>query len=124
MAVLQQMTYDLMGVEKNAYGSHFGGLNEQAVIDFTIKNKLTVYTRTIYQKIRYVKYMCGDMDGAAVYYDLLQDLYANCAGQDRNGEFELYFSIIFGNLSPSLSSSSHNARYPCITPTQVDRCYF
>ncbi len=89
MGVLEQMTFDLMGVEKNAYDSHFGGLNEDAVLDFVIKHNVTAMTRTIYQKIKYVKYMCGDMDAAANYYDLQQELYANCAGQATNGEFEV-----------------------------------
>ncbi len=77
-----------MGEEKNTYGSNFGGMNEEAVLDFTIKHKVSILVRTIYQKIRYVKYMCGDMDAAANCYDLQQDLYANCAGQAANGEFE------------------------------------
>ena len=78
-----------MGLEKNAYNSHFGGLNEDAVIDFAMKNKLTNLARTIYQKIRYVKYICGDMDAAAKHYDLQQELYANCAGQATNGKLRL-----------------------------------
>ena len=89
MAVLEQMTFDLMGLEKDAYASHFGGLNEDAVIDFAIRNKLTNLSRMIYQKIRYVKYMCGDMDAAAKHYDAQQELYANCAGQAANGELRL-----------------------------------
>ena len=90
MAVFEQMTFDLMGLEKDAYGNHFGGLNEDAVIDFAIRNKLTHQLRMIYQKIRYVKYMCGDMDAAAKYYDAQQELYANCAGQASNGELRLW----------------------------------
>ena len=77
-----------MGVEKNAYGSNFGGMNEEAVLDFTIKHKVSILVRTIYQKIRYVKYMCGDMDAAAEYYDLQQNFFATCEGQAANGEFE------------------------------------
>jgi len=89
MAIYEQMTFDLMGLEKNAYDSHYGGLNEDAVLDMTIKNKVAALTRTLNQKIRYVKYMCGDMDAAAKHYDLQQELYANCAGQATNGEFRL-----------------------------------
>ena len=74
LTVLEQMTYDLMGVEKNAYGSNFGGMNEEAVLDFSIKHNVAAMARTIYQKIRYVKYMCGDMDEAAKYYDLYQGM--------------------------------------------------
>lgn len=94
MLALQQMTFDLMGLEKNAYENHFGGLNEDAVKDFAIKNKLTSLSRILYQKIRYVKYMCGDMDAAAkhydLHYDLHQELYANCAGQATTGKFIFY----------------------------------
>ena len=89
MAVLEQLTFDLMGLEKDAYGSHFGGLNEDAAIDFAIRNKLTNLLRMIYQKIRYVKYMCGDMDAAAKHYDAQQELYANYAGQATTGELRL-----------------------------------
>ena len=89
MAVYEQMTFDLMGLEKNAYESHFGGLSEDAVIDFAMKNKITNLSRALYQKIRYVKYMCGDMDAAAKHYDLQQELYANCAGQATTGELGL-----------------------------------
>ncbi len=94
MLALQQMTYDLMGIQKNAYEDHFSGLNEDAVKAFSIKNKLTSFTRTLYQKIRYVKYMCGDMDAAAKHYDLQQELYANCAGQATTGEFGLYYGLV------------------------------
>ena len=86
LSVLEQMTYDLMGLEKNAYNSNFGGLNEDAVIDFAIKNKFSNLLRVIYQKTRYVKYMCGDMDAAAKHYDLQQELYANCAGHAATGK--------------------------------------
>ena len=85
--MFEQMTFDLMGLEKNAYESHFGGLSEDAVLDFAMKNKIRNLRRGLYQKIRYVKYMCGDMDAAAKHYDLQQELYANCAGQATNGEF-------------------------------------
>jgi hypothetical protein len=92
MAMFEQMTFDLMGLEKNAYESHFGGLSEDAVLDFAMKNKITNLSRGLYQKIRYVKYMCGDMDAAAKHYDLQQqrDLYAECAGQATTGELGLY----------------------------------
>ena len=87
--MLEQFTFDLMGLEKNAYGSHFGGLNEGTVIDFTTRNKLTNFSRMLHQKIRYVKYMCGDMDAAAKHYDAQQELYANYAGQATTGELRL-----------------------------------
>ena len=88
LAVLEQMTFDLMGLEKDAYGSHFGGLKEDAVIGFVVKN--VHLSRMIYQKIRYVKYMCGDMTAAAKYYEAQQELYANCALQATNGELRLW----------------------------------
>jgi tetratricopeptide (TPR) repeat protein len=95
MAIYEQMTFDLMGLEKNAYDSHYGGLNEDAVLDMTIKNKVAALTRTLNQKIRYVKYMCGDMDAAAKHYDLQQELYANCAGQATNGRTVFFFITTF-----------------------------
>ena len=86
LTVLEQMTFDLMGIEKNAYGSNFGGMNEEAVLDFSMKHKVSILVRIIYQKTRYVKYMCGDMDAAAECYDLQQNFHANCQ-QAANGEF-------------------------------------
>ena len=103
MTILQQMTYDLMGIKKNAYDKHFGGLNEDTVIEFTLQKKLVAFTRMIYQKNRYVKYMCGDMDAAAKHHDLQEELNANCAGQATNGK--LRCRIIYEiDLSSSLYS--------------------
>ncbi|KAL7499306.1 hypothetical protein ACHAWT_009981 [Skeletonema menzelii] len=95
MTVLKQMTYDLMGIKKNAYDNHFGGLNEDTVIELTLQKKLTAYTRMMYQKIKYVKYMCGDMDAAAKHYDLKEELYANCAGQATIGRTALVLIASF-----------------------------
>lgn len=74
MAICDQLTFDLMGVDKNAYEDLFGGLNEDGVIElFVQENDFSLLTN-IFQKIRYVKYMCGDMDEAVKYYDLYQGM--------------------------------------------------
>ena len=78
------MTYDLLGIEKNAYEEHFGGMNEIAVRDFITKKKMNSMIRTLYSKIKYVKYMCGNMDEAAKHYDMQQEL--SNSGQDKTGE--------------------------------------
>ena len=86
MAILEQMTFDLMGLENNAYADHFSGMDEDAVKDFLLKNKELSLVRTLYQKIKYVKYMCGDMDAAAKHHDLQQDLLEKVAGHNLTGE--------------------------------------
>lgn len=102
MATLEQLTFDLMGVNKNAYEDHFGGLNEDGVKELYARNNVTSLTRHLYQKIKFVKYMCGDMDEAARHYDLQKELNANCKVQATTGEFglllalEMYFySLLF-----------------------------
>ena len=90
MATLLQMTFDLMGVNSNAYEEHFGGLKEDGVKEFYIRNNISSLARVLYQKIKFCKYMCGDMDEAARHYDLQQELNANCAVQATTGESGLY----------------------------------
>jgi hypothetical protein len=72
MAICDQLTFDLMGVDKNAYEDLFGGLNEDGVIELFVRENNWAKLNVMYQKIKYVKYMCGDMDEAAKYYDLFQ----------------------------------------------------
>ena len=72
MAICDQLTLDLMGVDKNAYEDLFGGLNEDGVIELFVRENNWAQLNVMYQKIKYVKYMCGDMDEAAKYYDLYQ----------------------------------------------------
>jgi hypothetical protein len=93
MVIFEQMALDLMGVNVNAYEDHFGGLSEDAVKEFYIRSNMTSLTRTLLQKIKYVKYMGGDMDAAAKHYDLLQQQNSNCAVRDTTGEFNLLVSL-------------------------------
>ena len=72
MAICDQLTLDLMGVDKNAYEDLFGGLNEDGVRELFVRENDFSLLKLMYQKIRYVKYMCGDMDEAVKYYDLYQ----------------------------------------------------
>jgi len=95
LAMLEQMAFDLMGLNKNAYEAHFGGLDEEALKNLYVRNNLTNLTRSLYQKIRYVKYMCGDMDEAAKHYDLHQELTASCAVQATTGRTSLFFVSTF-----------------------------
>ena len=88
--MFEQMAFDFMGLNKNAYEAHFGGFDEEALKNLYVRNNLTNLTRSLYQKIRYVKYMCGDIDEAAKHYDLHQELTASCAVQATTGEFGLY----------------------------------
>ena len=74
MAICDQLTFDLMGVDKNAYEDLFGGLNEDGVIELFVQENDFSLLNLMYQKIRYVKYMCGDMDEAVKYYDLYQGM--------------------------------------------------
>ena len=123
MTVLKQMTYDLMGIKKNAYDNHFGGLNEDTVIELTLQKKLTAYTRMMYQKIKYVKYMCGDMDAAAKHYDLKEELYANCAGQATIGKLRDCRIIYEIGISSSLFSFEYTLD-PYTTRIQAERHWF
>lgn len=87
------MAYDLMGTDKNAYET-LSDLDEKALINFLIRNKLVNMTRNLYQKIKYVKYMCGDLDAAAKHYDLQEELNVNISGaQATTGEFQLCLGV-------------------------------
>lgn len=87
------MAYDLMGLKKNCcYEAHFG-LDEEALKKFFVRNKLANMSRCLYQKIKYVTYMCGDMDAAAKHYDLQEELNANCSVQATTGEFDCSFGL-------------------------------
>jgi hypothetical protein len=94
LVMLEQMAFDLMGINKNAYEAHFGGLDEEALKNLYVRNNLTNLTRSLYQKIKFVKYMCGDMDEAAKHYHLLQELNANCATGEFGG-FYIYASKMY-----------------------------
>jgi hypothetical protein len=74
MAIYNQLTLNLMGVDKNAYEDLFGGLNEDGVIELFVRENNWAQLNVMYQKIKYVKYMCGDMDEAVKYYDLNQGM--------------------------------------------------
>lgn len=74
MAICDQLTFDLMGVDKNAYEDLFGGLNEDGVRELFVRENDFSLLNAMYQKIKYVKYMCGDMDEAVKYYDLYQGM--------------------------------------------------
>ena len=74
MAIYDQLTLNLMGVDKNAYEDLFGGLNEDGVIELFVRENNWAQLKLMYQKIEYVKYMCGDMDEAVKYYDLYQGM--------------------------------------------------
>ena len=86
------MAYDLMGSNKNAYET-LSDLDEEALINFLIRNKLVNMTRNLYQKIKYVKYMCGDLDAAAKHYDLQEELNVNSSPEATTGEFDLCLGI-------------------------------
>ena len=110
LATLGQLAFDLMGANKNAYEAHFNGLDEEAVKNIYVQNKSTNLTVNMFQKIKYVKYMCGDMDAAAKHYDLQEELNANCQVQNTTGEFGLYApaSKIYSLFSSNRVLVSHN----------------
>eukprot|EP00984_Skeletonema_dohrnii_P030217 scaffold21542_cov121-Skeletonema_dohrnii-CCMP3373.AAC.2 len=94
LAISEQMAYDLMGLKKNCYEAHFG-LDEEALKNFFVRNKLANMARNLYQKIKYVTYMCGDMDAAAKHYDLQEELNANCSVQATTGRTSFFFISTF-----------------------------
>ncbi len=73
------MAYDLMGSNKNAY-ERLSDLDEEALLNFLIRNKLVNMTKTLYQKKKYVAYFSGDMDTAAKHYELQEELNVNFPG--------------------------------------------
>ena len=82
------MAFDLMGTNSNAYEA-LSGLDEEALQHLLVRKKLANTSRNLYQKIKYVSYMCGDMDAAAKHYDLQDELNANCSEvQASTGEFD------------------------------------
>ncbi len=86
------MAFDLMGINSNAYEA-LSGLDEEALQHLLVRKKLANASRNLYQKIKYVSYMCGDMDAAAKYYDLQDELNANCSEvQASTGEFDFGYS--------------------------------
>ncbi len=91
-AISEQMAYDLMGSSKNAY-EILSDLDEEALLNFLIRNKLVNMTRNLYQKRKYVSYFCGDMDTAAKTYELLEELNEKGAVQASTGEFDLCLGV-------------------------------
>lgn len=86
MAICDQLTFDLMGVDENAYEDLFGGLNEDGLIELFLREKNWGQLHILYQKRKYVKYMCGDMDEALKHYELYQEV---TSISQNTGEYSL-----------------------------------
>ena len=112
MAICDQVTLDLMGVDENAYEDLFGGLNEDGVIELFLREKNWGLLQILYQKRKYVKYMCGDMDEALKHYELYQGVISS---HMNTGEYIGY--IVIGNVLSSVLTgipnfvSHHHAIY-------------
>lgn len=98
MAICDQLALDLMGVDKNVYEDQFGGLNEDGVMELFVREKNFSQLNVLYQKIKYVNYMCGDMDEAVKYYDLHQEVSLSLS--KNIGECIYLAYIVLGMWSP------------------------
>eukprot|EP00804_Cyclotella_cryptica_P027830 CCRYP_009244-RA/>CCRYP_009244-RA protein AED:0.13 eAED:0.13 QI:0/0.87/0.66/1/0.25/0.22/9/246/899 len=66
----QQLAFDFMGVEENAYSLYFSGMTEESCFDASCRNNHSAICRYICQKRKHVAFWTGDMDVAAQMYEL------------------------------------------------------